>query len=123
MKEIIALIRPNKMLATKEAMDALGLPSLTAQAVLGRGHQRGISGEVTTPIETSMRAREKSVGMKFVPKRMIKIVADDSQVDSIVQTIMKVNQTAQIGDGKIFVCPIDDAVRVRTKETGKDALL
>lgn len=123
MKEIIAFIRPNKMEATKEALDGLGLPSLTAEAVLGRGRQRGISGEVTTPIDTSMRVKEKSMGMKFVPKRMITLVVEDNQVDPIVRTLMKVNQTAQIGDGKIFVCPIEGAVRVRTNETGKDALI
>lgn len=123
MKEIIAVIRPNKMSATKEAMDNLGLPSLTAVAVMGRGRQRGISGEVTTPIDTSMRAKEKSVGMKYVPKRMISIIVEDGKVDSVVQTIIKVNQTAQIGDGRIFVCPIEGAVRIRTNETGRDALI
>lgn len=123
MKEIIAFIRPNKMEATKEALDELLLPSLTAEAVLGRGRQRGISGEVTTPIDTSMRAKEKSMGMKFIPKRMITMVVEDSKVDPIVQTIIKINQTAQIGDGKIFVCPIETAVRVRTSETDGDALI
>lgn len=123
MKEIIAFIRPNKMKATKEALDNIGLSSITAEAVLGRGRQRGISGEVTTPIDTAMRAKEKSMGMKFVPKRMITMVVCDSEVESIVQTILKVNQTAQIGDGKIFVCPIDEAVRIRTSESGDEALM
>jgi nitrogen regulatory protein PII 2 len=123
MKEIIAVIRPNKMTATKEALDSLGFPSLTAVAVLGRGRQRGISGEVTTPIDTAMRAREKTVGMKFIPKRMISLIVDDAEVDTIVETLIKVNQTAQIGDGRIFVCDIEGAVRVRTNETGKDALI
>lgn len=122
MKEVIALIRPNKMAATKKALDALGLPSLTAKAVLGRGHQRGISGEVAAPIDTAMKAMEKSVGMKFVPKRMIMMIVDDNRVDAIVQTIIQVNQTAQIGDGKIFVCPVEEAFRVRTKETGTSAV-
>lgn len=123
MKEIIAFIRPNKMKATKGALDSLGLPSLTAEAVLGRGRQRGISGEVTTPIGTSMRTKEKSIGMKFVPKRMLTMIVEDSWVDPIVQAIIKSNQTAQIGDGKIFVCPIEGAIRVRTNETGRDALV
>jgi nitrogen regulatory protein PII 2 len=123
MKEIVAFIRPNKMTATKEALDSIGLPSVTAEAVLGRGRQRGISGEVTTPIETSLRAKEKSMGMKFVPKRMLTMIVDDNQVDTIVQTLIKVNQTAQIGDGRIFVCPIEGVVRIRTNETGKDAIV
>jgi nitrogen regulatory protein PII 2 len=123
MKEIIAVIRPNKMAATKEALDNLGYPSLTAVAVMGRGRQRGISGEVTTPIATAMRAKEKSVGMKYVPKRMVSIIVEDDKAETVIQTIIKINQTAQIGDGRIFVCPIEGAVRIRTNETGKDALV
>lgn len=123
MKEIIAVIRPNKIGATKEALDSLGFPSLTAVAVIGRGRQRGISGEINMSIDTSIRAKEKSIGMKYVPKRMISIIVEDGKVDSVVQTIIKINQTAQIGDGRIFVCPIEGAVRIRTNETGKDALI
>lgn len=123
MKEIIAIIRPNKMEKTKEALDRLGFPSFTASAVMGRGHQRGIAGEVTTPIDTKMKAAEKGIGMKFIPKRMISIIVDDSSVDEILKTLIAVNQTAQIGDGKIFVCPLEGAVRVRTNETGTDALI
>jgi nitrogen regulatory protein PII 2 len=62
------------------------------------------------------------MGMKFVPKRMIIIVAHDKDVDMIVDALVKVNRTGFIGDGKIFVCPTDDALRVRTKETGDVAL-
>lgn len=123
MKEIVAIIRPNKVEDTKEALDHLGFPVLTALAVLGRGHQRGIAGEVTTPIDTRMKAKEKTIGMKFIPKRMISIIVDDQNVDEIVETLISINQTAQIGDGKIFVCPIEGAVRVRTNETGTDALV
>lgn len=123
MKEIVAIIRPNKMEATKEALNQIGFPTLTALPVMGRGHQRGIAGEVTTPIDTRMKAKEKTIGMKFVPKRMISIIVNDSHVDEIVKTLISINQTAQIGDGKIFVCPIEGAVRVRTNETGTDALI
>jgi nitrogen regulatory protein PII 2 len=120
MKEIIAIIRPNKVNATKEALDKLGLPSITAEAVLGRGRQRGIAGEVNCEIPASLIG--KSGGMKYIPKRLLRIMVTDVDVDSVVQVIINVNQTAQIGDGKIFICPIDDAIRVRTSETGNNAV-
>ena len=59
--------------------------------------------------------------MKYIPKRLISLVVGDD-VDHVVQTIIKVNQTVQIGDGKVFVCPIDDAVRVRTNDVGEQAI-
>lgn len=120
MKEIIAIIRPNKVNSTKKALDELGLPSITAEAVLGRGRQRGIAGEVNCEIPASVLG--KSGGMKYIPKRLIRIIVTDADVDSVVQLIIKVNQTAQIGDGKIFICPIEDAIRVRTSETGNNAV-
>lgn len=123
MKEIVAIIRPKKVEETKEALASLGFPIFTALAVLGRGHQRGIAGEVTTPIDTRLKAKEKTIGMKFIPKRMVSIIVEDSNVDEIVETLISINQTAQIGDGKIFVCPIEGAVRIRTNETGTDALI
>ena len=61
--------------------------------------------------------------MRYVPKRMISLVVPDEDASLVVESIMKVNKTGQIGDGKIFVCPIEEAVRVRTKETGEDAIL
>jgi nitrogen regulatory protein PII 2 len=123
MKEIIAIIRPKKVSATKEALEKLGFPSITAQPVLGRGHQRGIAGEVTCDLPTELLSQAKVGGMKYVPKRYVSIVVCDTDVDSVVQTLILVNQTAQIGDGKIFVCPVDDALRVRTEESGDKALI
>ena len=120
MKEIIAIIRPNKVNPTKEALDKLGLPSITAEAVLGRGRQRGIAGEVNCEIPASLMG--KSGGMKYIPKRLVRAIVTDADVDSVVQVIIKVSQTAQIGDGKIFICPIEDAVRIRTGETGNNAV-
>lgn len=122
MKEIIAIIRPKKVEATKEALEQLGFPGLTAVSVLGRGKQRGIAGEVNFDISPEFLARGKSAGMKYIPKRLLSIVVKDAQVEEVVNTIIKINQTAVIGDGKIFVCPIDDALRVRTDEKGNSAL-
>ena len=123
MKEVIALLRPKKISATKEALAALGIPSITAEAVLGRGKQRGIASEVSFPIGTELLVKSRSGGMKFVPKRCLTIVVDDKIVDEVVKSVVEINQTAQVGDGKIFVCPVDDAVRVRTDEKGKAAVL
>jgi len=122
MKEIIAIIRPKKVEETKDALDKLGFPGITASAVLGRGKQRGIAGELSYPVSPELAAMGRSGGMKFIPKRFITVVVEDSDVEKIVSTIVKVNQTAQIGDGKIFISSIDNAVRVRTGETGIPAL-
>ncbi len=123
MKEIIAIIRPNKMTATKKALDNLGFPGMTASAVLGRGKQRGISGEVRIDIRPELLAKEKSAGMKYIPKRMMSVVVGDDEVDKVVNVLIEVNQTSQIGDGRIFVCPIENAIRVRTREEGYEAIL
>lgn len=123
MKEIIAIIRPKKVGPTKEVLERLGFPSITAQSVLGRGHQRGIAGEVACELPTELLTQGKAGGMKFVPKRYLSIVVQEMDVKSVVQAIIKVNQTAQIGDGKIFICPVDDALRVRTGEVGINAIV
>jgi len=122
MKEIVAIIRPNKIEATKDALDALGFPGITALSVIGRGRQRGIANEVSCEISPQLLGQGRSGGMKYVPKRMVSLVVDDEDVDTIVATIISINQTAQIGDGKIFICPVDDSVRLRTGESGTAAL-
>ncbi len=123
MKEIIAFIRSSKMNITKKKLDELNVPSVTAIPVLGRGNQRGIN-PILSGIEVSKDALIKGSvsGMKFVPKRMLVIVAKDEDVDKIVDIIARTNRTGYIGDGKIFVCPTDNALRVRTKESGNTAL-
>lgn len=123
MKEIIAFIRPSKMNATKKKLDELNVPSVTAMSVLGRGNQRGINTELIG-IEVGKETQVKGhiSGMKFVPKRMLVIVSKDEDVEKIIDAIMKTNKTGYIGDGKVFVCPTDNAMRVRTKDTGDIAL-
>jgi nitrogen regulatory protein PII 2 len=122
MKEIIAIIRPKKMGATRDALEQLGFPSMTATAVSGRGQQCGIAGEVTPPVLTEGNSGATG-GMKYIPKRLLSIMVQDADVDLVVKVIIRVNQTAQIGDGKIFVCPLDDALRVRTGEKSESAVL
>jgi nitrogen regulatory protein PII 2 len=123
MKEIIAFIRTSKMNATKKILDELNISSVTAMPVQGRGNQRGLN-PVLAGIEISKDAivRGNITGMKFVPKRMLVIVAKDEEVNVIVDALVKVNKTGFIGDGKIFVCPTDNAMRIRTKESGDAAL-
>ena len=123
MKEIIAIIRPKKMGKTKDALEQLGFLSLTVMPAIGRGKQRGIANEISCDIPPELLGQGKSGGMKYIPKRLFSLVVRDADVGPVVQAIIKVNQTAQIGDGKIFVCPVDDAVRVRTDETGEKAIL
>ncbi len=122
MKEIVAIIRPKKVGATRDALEQKGFPSMTAEYVIGRGRQRGIAAEVNVQIKPEELALSKSGGMKYIPKRMITVVVNDSDVQTVVSEIIKVNQTGQIGDGKVFICPIEDAMRVRTGEIGESAL-
>jgi len=123
MKEIIAIIRPKKVGPTRNALEQLGFPSMTATAVTGRGLQRGIAGEVNMDCPPELLTPNRPSGMKYIPKRLLSIVVQNSDVETVVKTIIEVNQSAQIGDGKIFICPLDTAVRVRTDERGDDAVL
>lgn len=120
MKEVYAIIRPNKISATKEALAVLGFPGLTAWKVAGRGKQKGISGEVTFPCNPKDLKSDGS--MKYVPKRLIYLAVNDEDLVLVVSVITKINRTGQIGDGRIFVCPVEEVVRVRTGETGRDAI-
>lgn len=122
MKEIIAIIRPKKVGPTRNALETLGFPSMTAVAVVGRGVQRGIASEVSVDFSPKALVQSGTMGMKYIPKRMLTLVVPDAEVDLVVKTIISVNQTKTIGDGKIFVCPVDEAVRLRTKESGEAAL-
>lgn len=125
MKEIIAIIRPKKVTPTKSALEKLGFPSITAIPVMGRGRQRGIAAELNIDVRPEALLSGEKAGLKYmeyIPKRLVIIVVCDEEVDLIVKTIIEVNKTDQIGDGKIFVCPLDDAVRVRTDETGEKAI-
>lgn len=123
MKEIIAIIRPKKVGQTKDALEKLGFPSFMAVRVLGRGHQRGIAAELNCDLPPELQGQGKSGGMKYIPKRMLSVVVPSADADAVVAAIITANQTAQIGDGKIFVLPVDDALRLRTDETGDAAVL
>jgi len=123
MKEIITIIRPKKVGQTKDALEKIGFVGLTASSVLGRGNQRGIAGELSCDIRPDVLSQGRQGGMQYIPKRLLSIVVRDEDVDIVVKTITEVNQTTQIGDGKIFICPVDNAIRVSTNDEGDKAVL
>ncbi len=121
MKEVIAIIRPKMITKTKEILDLLGFPAMNAVRVMGRGKQKAILNEINFEMnEHNLTEAEGS--MSYIPKRMLSLIVPDKDVTLVIEAIMKVNHTGQIGDGKIFVSPIEEAVRVRTMETGDKAL-
>ncbi|WP_048189765.1 P-II family nitrogen regulator [Methanobacterium sp. SMA-27] len=121
MKEIMAIIRPKKVTKTKEVLDSLGFPAMNAIRVMGRGKQRAILNEISIEInEPELLDMEGS--MHYIPKRMLSLVVPDEDVSLVVEAILKVNHTGQIGDGKVFVCPVEEALRVRTMENGDEAI-
>jgi len=137
MKEITAIIRRDKLPETKTALDNLGYPSLTIQSVEGRGKQRGamcaeMDAEMPDSYCTAVKLRPTPSAYAldhtlpkvalFVPKRQLTIVAPDDVVTTVVKAIIKVNQTGRAGDGKIFVSPIEGALRVRTGERNGEAI-
>ena len=112
MKKVEAIIKPFKLEEVKEALAALGIEGMTVSEVKGFGRQKG-----HTEI---YRGSEYTVD--FLPKIKIEIVLSDTLVDSAVAAIVKAAKTGKIGDGKIFISPIDDAIRIRTEETGESAV-
>ena len=124
MKEILAIIRMNKMNETKRALSAAGISSLTARKVMGRG-----KGKVDyLLLEGAKAGYEEAInqlgpGPKLIPKRMLNIIVTDDLVEKVIKTIIKVNKTGSPGDGKIFVEPLVDAIRVRTGEYGDLAIV
>lgn len=115
MKEVIAIIRPGMWGRTKRALLGLGISSFTVSRVLGRGRQRGLQ---YLPGRNAARA-----GQQILPKRLVWVWLEDSIVPLVVDAIARENRTGEIGDGKIFVCPVGDALRIRTAETGVPAVL
>lgn len=126
MKEIIAIVRMNKVNETKKALADIGICSLHAIKVMGRGKMQvdfsvldslGVQEEIGGIIADGL-----SKGSRLIPKRLLTILVQDGEVKKVVDTIIKVNKGGNKGDGKIFVTPVLDAVRVRTGERGKEAI-
>ncbi len=125
MKEIYAIIRLNKIYNTKKALEEIGFPSITVfnYRVFGRGKQKGIVDEVTFSVSPEVSQLAKQGGMKYIPKRLVYLVVDDKDITGVVDAIIQANQTGHYGDGRIFVCPVEEAIRIRTEEKGAQALL
>ena len=112
MKKIEAIIRTVKFEAVKTALEKAGIESMTVTEVKGRGKQKGITQQ--------WRGAEYVVDM--IPKTKIEIVVDDQLKETVVNLICDVAGTGSIGDGKIFVVPVEEVIRVRTRERGSEAL-
>ncbi len=112
MKKIEAIIKPFKLEDVKEALSGLGVEGMTVSEVKGFGRQKG-----HTEI---YRGSEYTVD--FLPKIKIEVVLSDSMVTAAMDAIIKAARTGKIGDGKIFVTPIAEAIRIRTEEKGENAI-
>ena len=116
MKEIIVLIRREKTKATKQKLADQGFIPYTEKQILGRGKQLGLH----YPVGESRPW--PSLGIPFLPKCMLTIFVNDEEVNRVVEILLDSNRTGEIGDGKIFVCPVEDVIRIRTDERGREAL-
>ncbi|CCO07503.1 P-II family nitrogen regulator [Desulforamulus hydrothermalis] len=126
MKEIIAVIRMNKVNTTKKALADIGICGMHAMKVMGRGKMQvdfSIINELGTKEEIGgLLAEGLAQGARLIPKRMLTILVQDGDVEKVVNTIIKVNKEGHNGDGKIFVAPVLDALRIRTGEQGEAAV-
>jgi nitrogen regulatory protein P-II 1 len=112
MKKIEAIIKPFKLDEVKDALNAIGIKGMTVTEVKGYGRQKG---------HTEIYRGAEYV-VDFIPKIKLEIIIAEAQVDQVIDTIIKVSRTGKIGDGKIFVLPVERVVRVRTGETGSEAV-
>ncbi len=112
MKKVEAIIKPFKLEDVKEALSEVGVEGMTVVEVKGFGRQKG-----HTEI---YRGSEYTVD--FLPKVKLEVVVDDSRCDTVVDAILKAANTGKIGDGKVFVAPLEQVIRIRTGETGEEAL-
>lgn len=112
MKKIEAIIRPFKLDEVKEALLEEGIHGLTLTEVRGYGRQKGH--------KETYRGSEYQI--EFVPKIKIEIIVDDNLLEKAVDAILRAAKTGQVGDGKIFISEVMDAIRIRTEESGRDAL-
>jgi nitrogen regulatory protein P-II 1 len=112
MKKVEAIIKPFKLDEVKDALVAIGVQGMTVTEVKGFGRQKG-------QVEVY---RGTEVEVLFVPKVKVEVVVPDHLVDKVVETISKSAHTGSIGDGKIFIIPVEDAIRIRTREKGESAI-
>lgn len=112
MKHVIAIIKPFKLDDVREALSEIGVQGITVSEVKGFGRQKG---------HTELYRGAEYV-VDFLPKVKLEVVCSDAQLDAVIESITKAANTGKIGDGKIFVTPVEQAIRIRTGETGTDAI-
>jgi len=112
MKRILAIIRPDKLEVVKQALEDIGCHGLTVKEVRGRGRQLGIT--------ESYRGHDYKVDL--LSKTEIEIVTTEKYIEDIIQAILETAQTGDIGDGKIFISPVEEVIRIRTGERGDKAI-
>jgi nitrogen regulatory protein PII len=112
MKKIEAIIRPFKLDEVKEALVEVGVRGLTITEVRGYGRQKGHT-------ETY---RGSEYRIEFIPKIKIEVIVEQEKAEKVIEAILRTAKTGQVGDGKIFVYDVQDVIRIRTEESGKEAL-
>ena len=112
MKKIEAIIRPEKLDEVRKAIEAVGYPGMTITEAEGHGKQKGLT----------QQWRGETYTVQFLPKVKLELVVADADADRITQAIVKAAKTGAVGDGKIFVSTVQDAIKIRTGERGEGAL-
>lgn len=112
MKKVEAIIKPFKLDEVKDALQEIDIQGITVTEVKGYGRQKG---------HTELYRGAEYV-VDFVPKIKLELVLEDERVEQVVDTIIQTAKTGKIGDGKIFITPVEDAIRIRTEERGEDAI-
>jgi nitrogen regulatory protein P-II 1 len=112
MKKVEAIIREDRFHLVRIALEEKGFISMTVSDVVGRGKQKGIA----------LKWRIGEHRIEFLPKKKIEIVIDDKDCQAVVDTICERGRTGEVGDGKVFIIPVEDAIRVRTGDKGLDAI-
>ena len=112
MKLITAIIKPFKLEEVRQSLDSIGITGMTITEVKGFGRQKG---------HTELYRGAEYI-VDFLPKMKLEIAVDDDQVDSVIESISKSAHTGKIGDGKIFVTSLEQVIRIRTGETGSEAI-
>ncbi|MDD5422930.1 MAG: P-II family nitrogen regulator [Candidatus Omnitrophota bacterium] len=112
MKKIEAIIRPESLDPVRRALELFGCAGLMISEIEGHGKQKGVV----------QQWRGEKYKMELLPKIKIEIIVKNGEVDKIVNTIMEYARTGEVGDGKIFIYPVEDAVKIRTGEKGESAI-
>jgi nitrogen regulatory protein P-II 1 len=112
MKKVEAIIRSEKLDDLREALDAKGFSAMTVTEVKGRGAQKGIT----------LEWRVGEYRVEFIPKVKVEMVVEEKRVEAVIEVILSVCSTGKIGDGKIFISPVDEVIKIRTGERGSQAL-